>query len=355
MSLFPRFEAQSIVGSILFVLLAATVANSQTVAPEFAGDYSYIDLGTPPGVTGRLGGLTLLDGDPNTLLIGGNANVATGTIFQIGLTRDAEGHIDGFAGSATAFASAPEIDGGLAYGPNGVLFYTGYRENLLGQILPGSAAPDKVVELGPLGVSTSVGALNFVAAGIPGAGELRLVTYNQGRFYTAGLTPDGAGTFDVGPVELAATIPFGPEGFVYVPPGSPGFADPSMLVSEFNANQVSAYELDELGIPIPDTRRDFILDLMGAEGAFIDPRSGDFLFSTFGTSNRVIVVRGFAAIVPEPAAAVLAVWGIGGVVIAAAGRRRANARALFVARREPDRSTIGITRPNARCSGRGLR
>ena len=41
----------------------------------------------------------------------------------------------------------------------------------------------------------------------------------------------------------------------------------------------------------------FITGLSGAEGAFIDPLTGDFLFSTFG-GNRVILVTGFA--VSEP-------------------------------------------------------
>ena len=36
-------------------------------------------------------------------------------------------------------------------------------------------------------------------------------------------------------------------------------------------------------------------ELDGAEGAFLDPVTGDSLFSTFGGGNRVIVVRGFAA------------------------------------------------------------
>ena len=31
----------------------------------------------------------------------------------------------------------------------------------------------------------------------------------------------------------------------------------------------------------------------GAEGAAIDPLTGDFLFSTFGGGNQVIVVQGF--------------------------------------------------------------
>ena len=40
----------------------------------------------------------------------------------------------------------------------------------------------------------------------------------------------------------------------------------------------------------------------GADGAFIDPLTGDFLFSTFGGGDRVIVVRGFARTLPPPVA-----------------------------------------------------
>jgi hypothetical protein len=57
--------------------------------------------------------------------------------------------------------------------------------------------------------------------------------------------------------------------------------------------KIASYETDGQGDPIPDTRRDFITGLSGAEGGTRDPVTGDFLFSTFGGGNRVIVVRGF--------------------------------------------------------------
>ena len=41
-----------------------------------------------------------------------------------------------------------------------------------------------------------------------------------------------------------------------------------------------------------------ITGLDGAEGALLDPVTGDFLFSTFGGGSRVVVVRGFRA--PPP-------------------------------------------------------
>jgi hypothetical protein len=68
-----------------------------------------------------------------------------------------------------------------------------------------------------------------------------------------------------------------------------------MLVSEYSAGQVATYELDANGNPDPASRISFITGLTGAEGAAIDPLTGDFLFSTFGGGDRVVVVKGFAA------------------------------------------------------------
>jgi hypothetical protein len=81
---------------------------------------------------------------------------------------------------------------------------------------------------------------------------------------------------------------------VYVPVGSPIFPANSMLVSEYSNDVVSVYQFDANGNPVPATRALFVDGLTGAEGAVIDPLTGDFLFSTFGAADRVIVVRGFA-------------------------------------------------------------
>lgn len=299
----------------LFGVIMPAAQAQPAVAADYAANYSLLDLGTPAGVSGTFGGLSLLPWDLNTLLIGGNANNPNGTVFAIGVERDAEHHIIGFSGAARVFASAPEIDGGLAFGPGGVLFYTGYSENLLGQIKPGSVAPDKVIELGPLGIARSVGSLNFVPTGFADAGELRIVSYNTGYFYSAPLVADGQGTFDLGGIVQETRLANGPEGIVYVPTGSPLFPDPAMLVSEFGAGKVSAFDLDAGANPVFATRRDFVTGLVGAEGGTIDPLSGDFLFSTFGTENRVIVVGGFAAPVPEPPQAAMWALGLLGLVL----------------------------------------
>ncbi len=267
--------------------------HAQTIAPAFATDYSFVDLGAAPGVPVNYGGLTLKSGDPNTLLLGGSANGGNGAVYAIGVLRDSNNHITAFSGTATLFSTAPGIDGGLAYGPGGVLFFTGYPSNQLGEIKPGSTVPDKTIDLNALGVVSSVGTVQFVPAGFPDAGGLRIASYNGGGLYSGTLSSDGAGTFNLSGITLRVTTGFGPEGILFVPSGAPAFIGPSMLISEYSANRISAYDLDSNGIPIPASRRDFMTGLSGALGAFTDPLTKDFLFSTFGGSNRVIAVRGF--------------------------------------------------------------
>ena len=144
-------------------------------------------------------------------------------------------------------------------------------------------------------MTASPGGLAFVPAGYPGAGQFKSVSWPNGNWYTLDLAPDGTGTHDITAATLETTIAGGPEGFIYVPPGSPQFVDfNSMLVSEFSAGRVSTYALDGNGDPIPATRTPFITGLSGAEGAAIDPLTHDFLFSTFGGGDRVVAVRGFA-------------------------------------------------------------
>jgi hypothetical protein len=71
------------------------------------------------------------------------------------------------------------------------------------------------------------------------------------------------------------------EGILFVPTGSPLFTNPSVLVTEYSAGRVSAYDLDNNGDPIVASRRTFISGLSGAEGGTLDPVTNDFLFSTF--------------------------------------------------------------------------
>ena len=266
------------------------------IEPPFCTIYEGSDLGPVPGLPPPYGGLTFLFSDPNTLLIGGEANQPEGKLYSIGVVRDASGHITGFSGTATVFAEAAYNDGGINYGPGNVLFLSRWPVNEIGQTKPGSAITDKIIDLGPLGVTPSPGGLNFVPAGFPGAGQLKIVSWEEGDWYTLDFAPDGGGTFDITNATLNTQIEGGPEGFIYVPPGSPMFSDfDNMLVSEFSSSNVTIYD-DGSGNPIPATRTRFLAGLAGAEGALIDPLTGDFLFSTFTFvgGSKVIVVQGFA-------------------------------------------------------------
>ena len=278
-----------------WLVVMIPVTEAIEIRPPFNTDYTFADLGNVPGLPSRYGGLTFKLEDPNTILIGGNANVLSGQLFSIGVVRDADKHIIGFTGTATFFADADYNDGGVAYAPGHVLFLARWPVNELGLTKPGSTITDKIIDLDPLGVTPSPGGLNFVPPDFPGEGQLKIVSWSGGEWYTLGFEPDGLGTFNIPSATYATTITGGPEGFIYVPPGSPKFTDyKSMLVSEYSAGTIGAYEIDSNGDPIPGTRLDFITGLEGAEGAAIDPVTGDFLFSTFGGGDRVIVVRGFA-------------------------------------------------------------
>jgi len=286
----------------LLVASLATTAAAQVIQAPFDTDYSFVDLGSVPSVPANAGGLTFLPGDPNTLLIGGAANSPIGKIYSITLTRGVDGHVTGFAGTATVYANAPGIgsggiDGGLAFAPNGVLFYTSYPDNSIGEIKPGSSGPDKQIALSsllPTPIASSVGALAFVPAGFPGAGRFKVVQYNgNGNWYDVTLAPNAGGTYDITGVTFITAVGRGPEGVIYVQAGSPQFSADSVLISEYGGGSVGAYDIDTNGDVVVASRRPFITGLTGAEGAAIDPQTGDFFFSTFGGGNKVIAVRGF--------------------------------------------------------------
>lgn len=236
------------------------------------------------------------------------------------------GYIVGFDGTATeladAYGATGGIDGGLAYGPGGVLFYSTFFANQIGQIEPGSTGPDRLVNLSP-GVARSMGGLGFVPEGMPGAGRLKITSTLVGRWYDATLTPDGSGTYNVvRNTAVAINIGGSPQGIVYVPAGAPLFPNPTVLVAEFQSpGRVSAYEVNANGDPIPSTRRTFIDGLDGAEGAAFDPLTGDFLFSTFGGGDLIVRV----SVVPEPATWALLALGL--AILGVTVRRRLSAGA----------------------------
>lgn len=296
------------VGLTMSFLLATGASQALTLGADFAADYTATSLGSVTDLPTNYGGLTFLDN--NNILIGGAANGPSGLIYQVGVTRGADNHVTGFSGAATPFRGGTIgafNDGGVTFGPDGVLFTSRWPSNQLGQTKPGSTAEDKIIDLAALGVAQSHAAINFVPVGFSGAGKVKLVSWAGGQWYTAELQADGSGTFNlinITQVDVDGVnggiqnLPGGPEGFVFIDGANTGFGVDSLLLAEYSAGQIGVYDLDANGDPILGSRRDFITDLSGAEGAAIDPLTGDFFFSTFGGSNQVVRVSGF--LVPEP-------------------------------------------------------
>jgi len=293
-------------------LLAMPAVAAPVVAPEFAGVYTIQSLGAVPGLPAAYGGLTFIDAD--TLLIGGRANEAEGLLYTIDVVRDGDGHVAGFSGVATAFGSVGEFnDGGVVFGPGGVLFTTRWPTNELGQTRPSETDEARIIDLGAFGVAPSPGGMTFVPAGLPGAGELKIASWDTGDWYTLAFAAAGDGTYDILSATAGPVLPGGPEGIAYVPTGSPLFLDPSVLISEFSAGNVAVYEVDADGNPLIASRRDFVIGLVGAEGALVDPVTGDFLFSTFGVAagDEVLRVQGFVPPPPVPEPGLLLLMGLG--------------------------------------------
>ncbi|MCP3903376.1 MAG: hypothetical protein GY715_07045 [Planctomycetes bacterium] len=262
------------------------------MAPQYKNAYVPFDLGEMQGVTGPLGGIAFAPGDPDTLLVADNATDATAAVYAVPLMRNECGCIVGYAGPAVAYATTPFIDGGLTHGPADVLLYTTYDGNTLGQIRSGSTSADRVIDLTALSVAPSTGTMAVVPAGMPGAGRLKIASFDASAWYDAVLVDDGAGTFDVTSVTpLAGSVGPGPEGIVYVPAGHPLFPDGGVLVTKWSAFRVDAYDVDAVGDPVIATERIFVEQLSGAEGACMDPVSGDFVFSTLWFLDRVVVIR----------------------------------------------------------------
>jgi hypothetical protein len=267
--------------------------HAQQLGPEFVKDYSFADLGQVPGLPPRQGGLVPLRGDPDTLLIGGYANTPAGKLYAVKVTRDGTKSIVAF-GPAVYYAEAPYNDGGLVYTHDGTLLCAQWPVCKLGQLKLGSRVPDPIIDLGAPSHLDSLASLNF----FPPSGHLKMLAWSGGRWFDSQITPAAGGSYRLHDVRHVTTLGGGPEGFVYVPEGSPQFPTPSVLVAEWSAGNIAAYEVAEEGDPMPATRRLFMGRLTGAEGGMIDPLTGDYLFTTFGGGDRVVRVDGLN--IPKP-------------------------------------------------------
>ncbi len=279
---------------------AGAGAVSVTLAAEYASFYTAYDLGPVPGMpAGHLGGCILADGDPNTLLFAGDSESGTGAIYSIKLVRGACGHITGFSGTATKVADTPFVDANLLR-VSTTLLYSQWPANKLGVLPKGASTPSREIDLGPLGVDSSIGGVGFVPKGYAAEGQLRGVTWSGGNWFHLDLKPDGTSWNVTGATKIT-TLPNGPGGFAYVPAGSPGFPKERIILLEWSNDSVATYEVDGQGDPAPTTRKPFFDKFTKPWGAYFDPATGDFLFLTWGPApDRVFVVQGFSKPPPPP-------------------------------------------------------
>lgn len=282
----------------IFINAITLTAFTQTLTPEFdTVGYTLTDLGSITDLPAQYGGLTIRPEEPDILYIGGNANSGNAALYAVPLVRnESTNNITGFGGPATLVANTPNIDGGVVFASNGTLLFTRYSMNELGQILPDSSYIS--TSLSTYGIASSVGSLAFVPESFPGAGNLIFSSYNASVLYQIPYSTEASGQFNlsekVAEVSVSTTAS-GPEGIAYIPEGSAAFENFSMVISSYSSGKVVVFEVDENGLPDPQTSRDMVIGLTGAEGALIDPVTGDFLFSTFGGGNKVIVISGFEA------------------------------------------------------------
>lgn len=289
---------------LVLFMLTAVGAFASGVTPFYSGSYSIYSLGAVAGVSGY-GAVLFEQGNNNVLLLVGNADYSSGVIDAVTLTRDVNGHITGFS-SAVQYASAPYIDSGMAYAPNGDLLYTQYAGAGIGEIKPGGTSPATSVS-SPAG--SGGGPLGFVPSGMPGAGNFVTGSYSASRFCVSALTADGSGTYNVSGCATPETVS-GPAVAVWVAAGSPLFSSASALVAR--TGTVYAYTLDANGLPTPSSANAFLTVPGIATGMALDPVTGDLVVAAT-SQDQLFVVKGFNASgssVPEPGSAIPVTIGV---------------------------------------------
>jgi hypothetical protein len=286
----------------------ALSAFAQTIEAPFSG-YTFSTVFQnrhQPVVPVSLGGLAVDRSDVNKLLVVGSVAGSAAAVYSVPVLRDAGGGILGLSGPAAQRVSTPKAAGSLVYGPphlHDALVYSiesGSAGVDVGLVKPGQTAAFATFNLVPDSFTEVQFVPGFVAAQGLGSGELRVLTHS-GRFYEVFYYSDfyqaGAGSFRVGPAELAATLPVPNAGaFVYVQRGSPGFAANAILVAEPAANRIAAYDVDANGNPLVHTRRVFFSGLSAISGMTVDPITFDLLISTRSNSSSGIYrIAGFGA------------------------------------------------------------
>lgn len=298
-------------------------ASAATVQPPFSDNNQYqiriiSSLNSLiPGIPAPYGGVAFAPNDMNTLFIGGHVHESDAAIYAVGITRDAQGHINGFQKNSRRLAWAPGLPGltpagrgigrGLAVGPGGVLFYTSI-DGGLGMVEPGNEtldrAPDRKINLKALNPPiVEAGPLAFVPPRFAGQKGLKLAT-GGGGFYGLQLAADGNGTFNIAKATQWGTLDdMGPGvgtsavGLAYVAAGNKAFPVETVLALDWDFNTGShsdllAYQTDINGNPDFKAGPRTVIAEIGGSAMAVDPLTGDLFIAGFWGSHKL--VTGFA-------------------------------------------------------------
>jgi choice-of-anchor A domain-containing protein len=221
------------------------------------------------------------------------------------LTRDAEGHVIGFGRISRVASSFGAGWGAFQYGDDGPFVvqawngrYSGVSVHGLYAYKDGDFDPGKFVDYRPLIGQQNAVSSKVVPPGYAGAGKLKAVMWPFGEWYSGTIVPTADGYVDVTSLSAvpSRSLVGRPHDFSFVPQGSPGFSQDSILVSELSANVLAAYQLDANGDPIIASRRPMVQGLADPAGGAFDPISGDFILQRYGgngSEQRALAVRGF--------------------------------------------------------------
>lgn len=297
------------------------------LSDEFDALYDAFDLGPLPLPVGEsdptffdpLGGCTIDPADSNRLLFVANSERAQSAVYAVEIERDACGHIRGYSGRSEHVLDVPYADANFVPRGDGSLFVSQYPIAGVAHIDLDFVTPAfslrRTVDLIPLGVNgpavngsagqsgESPGGIASVPEFLASRGELRFVGFPSGRWFHA--STDASDVITA--VTATRSLKHGPGGIAYVPPGSRGFPNASVIVAEWlretetgaaDGRGISVYEVDQTGDPIVETRREFFEHFQNPWGGYFDPTSGDFLFLSWRRApDRIVAVRGFTPLI----------------------------------------------------------
>jgi len=297
------------------IALAASPLHADTAIVGAGLNLFEISTAALPALAGTqyYGGMALDTTGRLLLAVNDYNNTTAQPIFALTVSRDASGRIIsvGLPSPADPYAVVPTgtpgglgVGGGLIYNSDGSLLYD---TDAKGSIRTYSSAGSTVAHE-DIFASQTMGGLQYVPAGFPGAGLLKASAYSgsTGAWYTI---LSNTTTSTAGPTADA---------FVYAPADGLAVHANSVLVADFQTASLKLYGLDAQGNPIPDSWVTWYSGIPPNSGVVYDPRGHEYLFTL--TDGTMWALQEQA---PEPATLFPLAAAIAGLALL---RRRVTAR-----------------------------